>query len=66
MQESWEEMREGKLSKVTNGGGERGKSAWLKLCSLGKKGAIYMSPRNRSVENRIFRFKLEPDYPVSG
>jgi hypothetical protein len=27
MQESWEELREGKLSKVNNGGGEREKRA---------------------------------------
>ena len=69
MQESWEGLRGGKLSKVNNGERERGKRAWKKLSCFGEEGGVFIPPQkygrwSAGNANRIFRFKVEPDNPV--
>ena len=47
-----------------------GKRAWESLVNLGKKEGYLYPLKNIAVgaenDTRIFRFKLEPDYPVGG
>ena len=60
MQESWEGLRGGKLSKVNNGGREKGKRAWKKLGYFGEEGGVFIPPQKYGRWSR----KRQPDIPV--